>query len=98
MLKRAVGGYPPCILPDTPAFGFHARNKIVLAVDEKSDKWRQVRIRLAAVLIIYPVDNFNPYFCCMSSVPHWQAAKVSAHNIDKSDTLEMGHDGCCVWL
>jgi hypothetical protein len=50
MLKRAFGGYPPCILPDTPAFGFHARRKIVLAVDEKSDKWRQVRTKVGSRL------------------------------------------------
>jgi hypothetical protein len=51
MLKRAFGGLPPGILPDTPALGFHVRNKIVLAADEKSDKWRQVLLWLAAVMM-----------------------------------------------
>lgn len=89
MLQRAVGGLPPGISPDMPALGFHVRNKIVLAADEKSDKWRQVLAMVGSRLeesIPSTILTLISVVCCLCHIGKRQSPP--GHNIDKSCTLE----------
>ncbi|MBB4954204.1 hypothetical protein H4S14_002432 [Agrobacterium vitis] len=94
MLKRAFGGRPPCILPDTPASGFHfgpelswrrMKNQTNGASSDKLGSRLDESIPSTILTLISVV-------CCLCHIGKRQS--LPSHNIDKSDTLEVrDYDG-----